>query len=306
MEIGIFGGQDQVRREDEQVRQGRRRNGKTDHYSEERRETPSGGKRRDRNRHCHCYGCDYTGHGIDSNGRTISATEASQELGSSTIERGNCVSTVCANDPGSATGSQRKHESQANEPAQNCSDSRRQYTPNTLVGAEEATYIGELTFREGKEDENEKTGIRNDCYNARTNNRTRHITLRVVHLFASTVLQFKAYKLENDYRQNDTHNQAKVGRNQVGRVEVGAFGLAANNEGQCDNHEYGEEGQFDIGAKDGEPFAELEGHDGAPGCAPDEDKGNRHFDNGIAHGTSAKFVIQAAKPQELDRSNGPY
>src|SRR5437870_2743457 len=103
---------------------------------------------------------------------------------------------------------------------------------NTLIGTDEATYIAELTLGEGKEDEKEKSGIRNDCCQARTNNRARHITLRVMHLFASTVLQFKTDKLENDYRQNDTHDQGEVGRKQVGGVEVRAFGLTTNNEDQ--------------------------------------------------------------------------
>ncbi len=117
-----------------------------------------------------------------------------------------------------------------------------------------------------------------------------------MHLFASTILQFKAYKLENDHRQNDAHNQAKVGRNEIGRVEVRALRLTTNNENQCQDHEYSKEGQFDIGAKDGEPFTETQWHDGAPGGSPNEDKSYHHFDNGIAQNASTKLEVQAAKP----------
>src|SRR5260370_30866854 len=88
------------------VRKSRCRNGEADHYREERCKTPSREKLRDQYCRGHCYGCNYTRHGIDSNGCPISTTEASQESGSSTIERGNCVSTVCTNDPGTTTGSQ--------------------------------------------------------------------------------------------------------------------------------------------------------------------------------------------------------
>src|SRR5207248_10122572 len=109
--------------------------------------------------------------------------------------------------------------------------------PSTLISADEADHIRELTLGEGEQDEKEKSGIGNDCCKARTNNRARHITLRVVHLFACTVLQFKTYKLENDDRQNDTHNQGEVGRAQVGRVEVRAFGLTTNDEDQGQNDE---------------------------------------------------------------------
>src|SRR5437016_3241100 len=81
-------------------------------------------------------------------------------------------------------------------------------------------------------DESEKYGVCDDSNCGRTDDCTRHIALRVVHLFAGTVLQFKTDELENDYRQNNAYNQAKVGRNQVGGVEVRAFGLTADNESQ--------------------------------------------------------------------------
>src|SRR5579859_3578449 len=117
MYIRIFVTQDQVRRENEQVRNSRRRNGEADHYREECCKASTGGKLRDGNCRCHCNGCNYTRHGIDGNGRTISATEASQEPGSSTIKRRNCVGTVGANNPGAAAGSQGKHKSQGDKPA---------------------------------------------------------------------------------------------------------------------------------------------------------------------------------------------
>ena len=118
-----------------------------------------------------------------------------------------------------------------------------------------------------------------------------------MHLFAGTVLQFKTDELENDYRQNNAYNQAKVGRNQVGGVEVRAFGLTADNESQCQDHEEGEERQFDIGAKDGEPFAKLQGQNGGPGDTPDEGQGDDQFNNGIDRSASAEDVSQAAEPE---------
>src|ERR1700736_3660923 len=106
---------------------------------------------------------------------------------------------------------------------------------NIFIGINEATYIGELALGKGKKDEKEKTGIRNDCYTTRTNKRTRHITLWIMHLFAGGVLQFKTCKLKNDYRQNDTDNHAEVRRNQVCRVEIRAMRLTTKYKDQRQN-----------------------------------------------------------------------
>src|SRR5215472_15466568 len=128
-----------------------------------------------------------------------------------------------------------------------------------------------------------------------------------MHLFASTVLQFKTYPVEDQYGQDSTYDKPPVtSGDEIGKTKVLANSVATCEEGDRQNDEHSQKSQFDIGAKDREQLAELQRHDGAPGRPPDEKKGDYDFDDGISHIASAKLEAWATKPEGFDRNDGSH
>ena len=72
-----------------------------------------------------------------------------------------------------------------------------------------------------------------------------------MHLFAGTVLKFKTYPIEDQYRQDGTYDKPPViGGNEIGNTKVLSSSVATHEEGNCQNDEHSQKSQFDIGAKD--------------------------------------------------------
>src|SRR5579863_5882579 len=78
-----------------------------------------------------------------------------------------------------------------------------------------------------------------------------------------------------------------------------ACGMTTDEEDNRQDSKKGKERQFDIRAKDGQPFAETQRHNRAPRRPPDEGKGDDDFDRGVTSGVSEKFVVGVLKPERL-------
>src|SRR5436190_15652988 len=87
---------------------------------------------------------------------------------------------------------------------------------------------------------------------------------------------------------------------------MSAFGEAAQDEDEAQDDKDTQQRQLDIGAKDGEKLAEAQGHNRAPGSAPDKDQRNRHFNKRIAQFGAPELIACTAKPEGFDGRDSSY
>ena len=116
------------------------------------------------------------------------------------------------------------------------------YTSNGLVGIEEAANARELIFGQSKQDDHQEQHIGNDSNQAST----RHITLRIMHLFGGTALHFKTDPLKDEHRKDRAHHQSPVIRKQVSSTEMNPFGVTASNKNDAQHDKNRQQAQFDI------------------------------------------------------------